>query len=53
MKFYLSLLPIYILFLTLVFSCSTEEVIEETVTEEVSEDSEPTEEKSDPEEVKD
>ena len=31
----------------------TEEVIEETVTEEVSEDSEPTEEESDPEEVKD
>ena len=31
----------------------TEEVIEETVTEEVSEDSEPTEEESNPEEVKD
>ena len=31
----------------------TEEVIEETITEEVSEDSEPTEEVSNPEEVKD
>ena len=30
-----------------------EELIEETITEEVSEDSEPTEEESNPEEVKD